>query len=181
MRSAWGKGHIYLGDVTKDSASYVAGYVTKGWQHENEFTAPLLKGRPPEFSRMSKRPGIGAGAAVKLAESLQEVSNFSEAFFGISGDVPSVLTTDARRQPVGRYLKSVMRKTLGWTDPQKCPEGALNDWKETLQELYSQNGCSPKDTDAARFQKKLMLIRENRDAITNIESKFKKFNLRGAL
>jgi len=130
---------------------------------------------------MSKRPGIAAGAAIKIAESLQEVSNFSEAFFGISGDVPSLFVTDGKRQPVGRYLKSVMRKTLGWTDPQKCPEGALNEWKKTLQELYSQNGCSSKDTDAARFQKKMLLIDENRDAITCIESKFKKFNLRGAL
>jgi len=184
---AWSAGYIYNGDVTRDSLSYVAGYVTKGWTQENEFTKPLLKGRPPEFPRMSKNPGIGAGAAIKLAESLQEVSNFSEAFFGNSDDVPSLLRTDSRTQPTGRYLKSVMRKTLGWTDPHKAPERALNAWKKEMRTLYETYVEAEKDSPTARcflkseHQKKNFLIQENSDAITNIEAKFKKFNLTGAL
>lgn len=177
---AWSAGHILNGDVTKDSLSYVAGYVTKGWTHENEYTRPLLKGRPPEFTRMSLKPGIGAGAAVKLAEHLSEMSVFSEITIGISGDVPSIVKTDQKAQPLGRYLKSIMRKTLGWSDPHKTPEGALDGWKKEMRELYEANGLTSRN-EAARFQKKMLLIHENRDAITNIESKFKKYNLKGAL
>lgn len=180
VRDAWGAGHIYLGDLTKDSASYVAGYVTKGWTQDNEYTHKYLKGRHPEFARMSRRPGLGHGVAVALAQNLKPITNFSEAYFGNASDVPSVVTSDGRDQPVGRYLKQVMRKELGWSDPHKSPPGALDDWKEEMRELF-EDGFAGAPFKADPHQKKMLLIRKNRDAILNIESKFKMFNLRGAL
>lgn len=180
IRSTWDRGHIYNGDVTKDSLSYVAGYVTKGLTQSNDYTEKILQGRAPEFSRMSLRPGIGAGAAVKIAESLSSVSTFSEAFFGATSDVPSILLTDQKLQPVDRYLKAVMRKTLGWAEPQKSPTGALDGFKKEMSELFQEHF---KDAPFApdRFQKKMLLTELSRDAIINIEAKFKKYNLRGAL
>lgn len=193
VHDAWSAGHILNGDVTKDSLSYVAGYVTKGWTKVNEYTQKFLKNRPPEFARMSLRPGIGAGAAIEIAKHLSEMSVFSEVLIGGTGDVPGVFETDQKRQPVRRYLKTVMRRHLGWENPEKCPPGALNEWKKTLQELYEAHveaaGPSKDSTEEAikksflrsEFSRKNFLIDINRDAILNIEAKFKKYNLRGAL
>lgn len=58
LTDLWGKGHCTVGDLTFDSAAYVARYCTK------KVNGPLAddhyKGRQPEFSVMSLRPGIGA-------------------------------------------------------------------------------------------------------------------------
>lgn len=59
IRGAWKNGHISVGAVTYETAAYVAAYVTK------KITGPLAadhyRGRVPEYSTMSRRPGIGAG------------------------------------------------------------------------------------------------------------------------
>lgn len=57
LRTSWGHGHIQLGTLTKESAQYIAGYVTKKMTAPDD---PRLQGRHPEFARMSLRPGIGA-------------------------------------------------------------------------------------------------------------------------
>jgi len=52
---SWGLGYVYVGDVNHDSASYVAGYTLKKLD-----SLAAYNGRKPEFSLMSRRPGIGA-------------------------------------------------------------------------------------------------------------------------
>lgn len=66
------KGFAVIGDLTFESAAYVAGYVTKkitGDQAEehylDSFTGTLRK---PEFATMSRRPGIGAKWIEKWAD-----------------------------------------------------------------------------------------------------------------
>lgn len=56
----WGYGRCIIGDVSFESAAYVARYITA------KKTGPLKKfdddmGITPEFVRMSRRPGLGAG------------------------------------------------------------------------------------------------------------------------
>lgn len=55
----WGNGHCNIGDVTFDSAAYVARYCMK------KITGPPAEahyaGRVPEFITMSRRPGLGSG------------------------------------------------------------------------------------------------------------------------
>lgn len=53
----WGHGFATIGAVTPESAAYVSRYVLK--KQENATKIP--SGRKPEFTRMSRRPGIGAG------------------------------------------------------------------------------------------------------------------------
>lgn len=65
----WGKGNVVIGDVTRASAAYVAGYTLKK-QYGKEGRASYedvvnvgtgeLSSRVPEFVVMSRRPGIGA-------------------------------------------------------------------------------------------------------------------------
>jgi len=181
VHDAWGKGHIYLGDVTKDSASYVASYITTGRTQSNEFTEKFLKGRAPEFARMSLRPGIGATAISHIAAAYQSSAHFAPEHYKREGDVPSVLETDGRKQPLGRYLKRYFRSALGLTDDSlKTPDEKLNPWKQEMHELYETH-FKDAPYKADHYQKKMLLKELNRDAITNIESKFKLFNLRGAL
>lgn len=99
VEGCWNLGYVYLGDVTMQSARYVAGYVIKGWTKDR----PELAGRVPEFARMSRRPGIGKRAAPALAASLaacrQEV-------------VPPALKCGPSALPLGRTLRNWTRANL---------------------------------------------------------------------
>lgn len=87
----WGKGFVSLGDVTFDSAAYVSGYVTKKvtgpgakahYMSLNMETGELLQ-RAPEYSTMSRRPGIGAGYVERYSQELLDndnvIQNYHEA------------------------------------------------------------------------------------------------------
>ncbi len=55
MEGIWQKGQIYNGQVSLESVQYVVGYVLKGMTNKNSLVVEeKLKGRSPEFSRMSR-------------------------------------------------------------------------------------------------------------------------------
>lgn len=59
LNEIWGKGYCVIGAVTFDSAAYVARYIAKkitGDQAEAHY-----QGKLPEYTTMSRRPGIGKG------------------------------------------------------------------------------------------------------------------------
>jgi hypothetical protein len=66
LKTIWSKGHVSIGDVTFQSASYVAGYVQKkinGKQKEDHYrridkTTGETWVLPQEYATMSRRPGI---------------------------------------------------------------------------------------------------------------------------
>lgn len=57
LGEVWGLGDTELGEITFDSAAYCAGYVTK--KINGEKAKEHYGGKLPEFSIMSRRPGIG--------------------------------------------------------------------------------------------------------------------------
>lgn len=57
LTKIWGQGHSLIGSVTPESAAYVARYVLKKQAKKNDPTDD----RVPEYTRMSRNPGIGAG------------------------------------------------------------------------------------------------------------------------
>lgn len=59
LETIWGKGIVRVGEVTWESAAYVARYVMKKQKGPNseEYYA-TVKGYAPEFVRMSRKPGI---------------------------------------------------------------------------------------------------------------------------
>jgi len=69
LEKLWGKGFVTVGDVTFDSAAYVARYITKKITGElqeynygtkvNTTTGEITLLRKPEYNTMSRRPGIG--------------------------------------------------------------------------------------------------------------------------
>ena len=64
----WGKGYCIIGDVTFDSAAYVARYIMK--KITGEKAEEHYKGRKPEYVTMSRRPGIGKGWYDKWKEDI---------------------------------------------------------------------------------------------------------------
>lgn len=58
VRRLWPKGFNVLGDVSFDSAAYVARYILL--KRTGDRSAEHYAGRLPEFTLMSRRPGIGA-------------------------------------------------------------------------------------------------------------------------
>lgn len=105
IASTWGHGAVDVGTLELASASYVAGYVTKKMTSADD---PRLKGRQPEFARMSLRPGIGKDAMVEVANALQRF-NLDQS----QPDVPSALRHGGRLLPLGRYLRRKLRAQLG--------------------------------------------------------------------
>ena len=53
----WGKGFATVGDVTYESAAYVARYIMK--KVLGDGAAEYYNGKEPEYTTMSRRPGIG--------------------------------------------------------------------------------------------------------------------------
>lgn len=68
LEQIWKKGFSTVGEMTFESAAYVARYVTK------KITGPPAKdhykGRNPEFAVMSRRPGIGTSFVEKYANDI---------------------------------------------------------------------------------------------------------------
>lgn len=59
LERVWGLGFATVGDVTFESAAYVARYITK--KITGDMAEDHYKGRKPEYTSMSRRPGIGKG------------------------------------------------------------------------------------------------------------------------
>jgi len=99
----WSHGFVDVQEMSFERAMYLSGYVVKKLTSRSAIDAvPALKGKQPEFSRMSLKPGIGALAMEKLlTASYQEMKS--------NGDVVSCLTIRGESLPLGRYLRSVLR------------------------------------------------------------------------
>ncbi len=56
LNALWRKGYCIIGDVSYESAAYVARYILKKWT--GDAAEAHYNGKVPEFTRMSRRPGI---------------------------------------------------------------------------------------------------------------------------
>lgn len=114
VSTTWGHGLVYLGEITPESAQYIAGYTIKKMTHAQD---TRLEGRAPEFARMSLKPGIGHGMMEQLAPLGLDPS---------TGDVPSAVRHGPKILPLGRYLKNTLRQAHGL--PKNTPRETLLQW-----------------------------------------------------
>lgn len=178
VRQTWGRGHIMLGDLTKDSAQYIAGYVTKKMTDKAD---PRLKGRHPEFARMSLRPGIGALAIEDIALVLTTDHGCDEILN--TGDVPQVLMHGSKRWPLGRYLRKKLREHLGFPET-GGQEDKIKVWSMQMHQLLENLKGSeawPKNPQFRRDAVKKLLLEFNKQRVLNMESKNKIFTKKGQL
>lgn len=126
--SVW-RSHETSGDIeirALDSAKsgYLAGYVTKKMTKGSD--ARLL-GRHPEFSRQSRRPGVGSTAIAALASTIESYVDPHDL-----KDVPIILHQGKNNAlPLGRYLRNKLRLELGLGEG--APEDAIREaWNEQV-------------------------------------------------
>jgi len=107
IRRVWKRGNVYLGQVSLQSASYVAGYVIKGWNKETP-----IDDLSPEFTLKSNRPGIGHDYAWELASSLLAAG---------ATHVPTSCRREGRLWPLGRYIRDKVSTYAGGLELERVP------------------------------------------------------------
>lgn len=114
LRKSWGHGKTDNGQLTPESAQYLAGYVLKKMTQK---TDPRLCGRHPEFARQSNgggrskiKGGIGAVAVPAIADVL--TSEYGVLAVQNNKDIPLSLNQGKKSVPLGRYLRSKLRSKI---------------------------------------------------------------------
>ncbi|MEM2002571.1 MAG: hypothetical protein QXT77_08010 [Candidatus Methanomethylicaceae archaeon] len=164
VHSSWSYGRVFIGDLTTESAQYIAGYVTKKMTRKDDIR---LHGRYPEFARMSLRPGIGADAMHDVASTLLEF-NLDE----LQTDVPSGLRHGGRVLPLGRYLRGKLREAIG--RDKRAPQATLDEMDARLQELREEARRS--DTSL-----KKLAIQKSKAKVASLEARNRIFKKRGSI
>lgn len=172
VRETWRYGHVLVAELNAASANYIAGYVTKKMVHIDD---PRLDGRPPEFARMSLRPGLGVSAMHEVASQLLKF-DLDET----QADVPSALRHGGRLLPLGRHLRRQLRTMVG--KDAAAPEATLNAQKEKLQHVFeAAKAASPIGGEVRRIVTREMLAAESDQAVRNMEARSKIFKQRKTL
>lgn len=129
---SWGQGGVHIGEVTEQSVAYTVSYVVKRMTDESD---DRLRGRAPEFARMSLRPGIGALAVGELVDVVArpEVARTYSNF----GDLPGVLRVLGKKWPIGRYLRGKIAEQLGLARGGKYRRRLVIDYPHVLK-LWAQ-------------------------------------------
>lgn len=172
LRSTWGQGNIYSGELTAESSAYISGYVTKKMTSKED---QRLRGRHPEFARMSNRPGIGADFMHHVASSILEF-NLGDK----QADVPSALRHGNRVLPLGRYLRMKLRKMVG--KDEKTPQEILDKLFAELQPLRDLAQATSDETGEKYGEAfKRLVIKQSDQAVLNMETRQKIFKSRKTL
>lgn len=173
VRDTWGYGLVDVGTLTKDSAAYVAGYVTKKMTRKDD---PRLAGRHPEFGRMSLRPGIGAVGIPDISALLTEGPG--RHIIDATGDIPTTLMSGGKLLPLGRYLRRKLREEIQSKGIEVSSERALSDHVEKLLTLYKNSFNDPRFKNLSF---KDFMIESNRGKVASIEGRAKIFSQRRTL
>lgn len=161
-------GGIDNGTLEPASAAYIAGYITKKL-HKPENGA--LHGRYPEFSRMSRKPGLGALTMEKLSPVL--LTDLGNEALNEHGDVPTLMTYGQQSLVLDRYLREQIRKHLQMEETYDPETGevkwlakvnAQKAFENEMQVLY-ENACRNEDgtwkKDAPLTRKNFVLDKDN--------------------
>jgi len=151
--ASWNLGFVHVGTLTDASASYICKYTTKGMTRGSD---PRLKGKRPEFSRMSLRPGIGAGATQSIADAV--TTKGGAVYVARTGDVPGALRQGKGSLQLGRYLRRRVREQSGLDAAESVEARALRLLKEQARLL--QPGEREKD-EGRRIQSERKAIALN--------------------
>lgn len=124
----WGKGDIEVRGLDASKCEYLARYVTKKMTKEDDVR---LLGRHPEFSRQSRRPGVGYDAVAQVAKVIRQYVPADELL-----DVPLTLKQGKDNHlPLGRYMRGKLRVALGMLE--KAPDHAVSAaWEENMRPLW---------------------------------------------
>lgn len=131
---AWGYGRVSNLNLEKNSAQYIAGYVTKKMTRRDD---PRLNLREPEFSRMSRMPALGTNAMHDVADTILTLD-----LHKTQSDVPVTLRHGPQEFPLGRTLRKKLRTFIGRDEKaphQENPLLEMPEIKEVLESKLSQD------------------------------------------
>lgn len=171
LRDTWGAGFVHQGTIELKSMQYLCSYMLKGMYRRDDVR---LHGREPEFRRMSLRPGIGAGAAVYLANALRS------AGMGEDRVTPAAYRFGSRILPIGKYVRGKVRKELGFGE--KATEEEVLVAKERLRPLYDIAARLTEKTVSRTVSDKLLyrlLVEANKEKARQLEVREKIFTRSG--
>jgi len=109
FKSIWPHGGVHVTPFQPATALYCAKHLAKGIRPEKEHEF-----MHPEFSRMSRRPALGARY---VEDVLAEYYTTAAGCYELSTtlDVPTaILGIDNRSAPLGRFLRQRLRMAIGW-------------------------------------------------------------------
>ncbi|UYD39220.1 MAG: replication initiator protein [Wigfec virus K19_160] len=177
VRDTWSHGGVFLCELSTETAQYTAGYVTKKMTKKDD---PRLKGRYPEFARMSnggrnQSGGIGAGMMWDVASALMQFDLEDK-----QTDVPSALRHGTRLLPLGRYLRRKLRAYVG--KDEKTPPAVIEEIKAALRPLQDQAQASSDLTKRKYGDEFRRLLQEAGDgAVARLEAREKIKRKRGSI
>lgn len=164
LKEKWPYGGVDNARVEAASAGYIAGYVTKKLTKADD---QRLQGRYPEFSRMSRKPGLGAIDIDKVADAL--FSRFGKDALTEHGDVPLSLHYQGRSMPLGRYLREKLREEIGANDVPK--EMAKAEYIQELLTMWKDHLNDPSIPKEKKLSLKHYIQQRDKQKILNIETK----------
>lgn len=126
------KGFVHVGELNPHTAAYIGGYISKKWTRLTDFNEDKLAGRAPEFSRMSLKPGIGAGFADGTAK--QFLTERGSVALAALDDLPATVRVEGKLMPVGRYLRQRMRRAVGGDGKQPAAAKARLEAERALED-----------------------------------------------
>lgn len=163
-------------------AEYVSQYAVKKMTREDDIR---LKGRRPEFARMSLKPGLGHDFMWELASTLLQYPERLEEMV----DVPTSLRMNGKKWPLGKYLRTKLREFVG-RDPGTPPEVMEEILKELrpMQEEAERRLANlkvqlPESWDARQYARiyKEVILEEKAQLVANTEARWKIFKMEGNL
>lgn len=96
LNKLWKHGEVFVGTVTFDSAQYVAKYITK--KITGQMEQERYQGKEPEFSIMSRKPGIGYSWLMK--------------YYGETWRDDYVIVNEKKVKPPGAYKRKLKEFAL---------------------------------------------------------------------
>ena len=111
LEKAWGKGFVQTGESNVDRLAYVAGYCLKKLTREADLH---LGGRPPEFTRQSLKPGLGAGMVEWLSG--YYTSKGGAMYLAAHGDICRTFRHSGKIYPLDYYILQKIRRLVGLSE-----------------------------------------------------------------
>ena len=197
LRASWKKGHVLNGTLTQDSASYIAGYVTKKmtdrdpqkkyenlkkkekYQLAEEYKSrviDVLDGNHPEFARMSLKPGIGAPALPTIQSMLE--TEHGVTLLSELNDVPDLIEINGKQMLLGSYLKNKLRERIGVDE--KTKEKKLSQLRQEKIKEYISYREEIENPLEAKSQKEF-LIDKHLQKVRNLEKRLSLKTSKGEL
>lgn len=114
LEKSWPYGFIHVGTAESASMGYVSGYIMKGMTNTKDLR---LAGRSPEFSLMSRKPGIGLGAVDRMARVY--TTEPGKAALMAHGWVIKKMRAQGMKFPLGSYLVRKLESAIGLSQAAK--------------------------------------------------------------